>query len=447
MCTLSTDALSFSCMLHPMAAEGQHNADFQVVFVNDEASSVGIPVSIHMHYVGMHVPNIFGRSVAIHFITTDLQCGPSEALVFLYRPDNTAVYGNSTYLLALLLVNAAGESISVMNNSAAFNFMCSNVSATDWTECSFLPAAASTINRQFDASNANLTLRATFSFEAPSSRCDTEDVLLTTGLTILHTTTVSHTTTMIVVIAVAGGVVLLLIVGVVAYVVLQRSKKAQVPLTGVFSPPVTWPCDMSDECAVAVVNCLFDVGGSFQTPTRQVVGYRLHSVDIVRNNELATDFTGHLRRMKNLRQGDPALFHFDYQCDEQREVLSTLKSLFHPVLPGAWREPRTLTVYHGCSASAARKIARVGFVDLGTKDPGYFGSGIYVTPNAEYACQYALAAQHSGDEQHSPEHPDWVSILLCTAAVGLVYPVTRQVNYTRTRGALGPARAASDEAL
>ena len=82
----------------------------------------------------------------------------------------------------------------MMSNSAAFNFMCSNVSATNLTQCSFLPAAASTINQRFDASNANFTLRATFSFEAPSSRRDTEDVLLTTGLTIDHSTPTASTT-------------------------------------------------------------------------------------------------------------------------------------------------------------------------------------------------------------------------------------------------------------
>ena len=223
MCTLSTDALSFSCLLHPMAAEGQHNAQFQVVFANDEASSVGVPVSVRTHYVGKHAPNIFGRSVAIHFTTTDLKYGPSEALVFLYQKQ-TAVYGNSTYLSALLLINAAGESISVMNNSAAFNFMCSNVPATDLTECSFLPAAVSTINRHFDAVSANLTLRASFSFDAPSSRRDTEDLILTTGLTIDHSTPTSRTT-MIVVVVVVCSVVLLLILGVAAYVVSKRSGR------------------------------------------------------------------------------------------------------------------------------------------------------------------------------------------------------------------------------
>ena len=468
MCTLSTDALSFSCMLHPMAAEGQHNAQFQVVFVNDEAASVGVPVSVRTHYIGKYVPNMFGRSVAIHFTTTNLQFGPSEALVFLYRPHNTAVYGNSTYLSALFLVNGAGDSISVMNNSAGFSFTSSNVSATNLVQCSFLPAAASRINRQFDASNANFTLRATFSFEAPSSRRDTEDVLLTTGLTIGHSTTASQTT-MIVIVVVACSVVVLLILGVVVYVYSQRREvKADADFCAVGAlqnegmdapkspavgneatdgdqnafnsahglstriPPVTWPSDTSDECAVAVVKSLFDFGGSFQTSMRQVVGYRLCSVDIVRN-ELVTGFTSHLTRLKNLRDGDAALFHFECQCDEQREVLSTLKSLFHPVPPGTWRDPHTLTVYHGCRASAARKIAKSGFMDLASLDAGYFGNGIYVTPNAEYACWYALEAHHkhsSRDEQYSPEHPDWFPILLCTAAVGLVYPVTREVDYT-----------------
>ena len=427
MCTLSTDALSITCVLHPMATAGQHNAEFQVVFVNDEASSAGVSVSVSTRYVGKYVPNIFGRCVALHFTTTDLRFSPTEALVFLYQPHNTTVYGNSTYLSALLLVNAAGESISVMGNSGAFNFTCSNVSTTNLTQCSFLPAAVATINRRFAASNLNLTLRATFSFEEPPRRRDTEDVLVTTGLTIDHSATASHAT-IIVVIAVVCGVVLLLILGAVAFVVLQRRA---VPQPGICSPPVSWPSDMSDECAVAVVNKLFDVGGSFQTLARQVVGYRLCSVDIVRNTDLATGLAVHLGRLKNLRQGDAALFHFECQCDEQREVLSRLTSLFHPVLHYARREPHTLTVYHGCSASVARKIVKGGFVDLAALDAGYFGSGIYVTPNAEYACQYALAAHSSEDEQHSPEHPDWFPILLCTAAVGLVYPVTRQVDYTQ----------------
>ena len=99
---------------------------------------------------------------------------------------------------------------------------------------------------------------------------------------------------------------------------------------------VTWPTDIPDECATAMVKSLFDVGGSFQAPMRQVCGFRLCSIDVVRNADLASSFMSHSLRMKNLRRGDPTLFHHECQCDEQKGVLHILKTLFHPVMPGAW---------------------------------------------------------------------------------------------------------------
>ena len=58
-------------------------------------------------------------------------------------------------------------------------------------------------------------------------------------------------------------------------------------------------------------------------------------------------------------------------------------------------------MYHGCSADAARSIAEHGFVRSSQRDDGYFGRGIYATPNAEYACLYAsiLAARFCLEKQ------------------------------------------------
>ena len=176
------------------------------------------------------------------------------------------------------------------------------------------------------------------------------------------------------------------------------------------------------------IESLFAVGGSFQTLGQQMVGFRLRSIQIVQNNNLENSLKTHLERMKATRQGDATLFHHECQNEEQREVLRVLKALFHPVLAAARRDPRTLTVYHGCRASVALKIVNGGLVDLSSNDSGYFGHGIYVTPNAEYACQYAKGV-HGGAVEPHPEHPDWFAVLLCTAAVGLVYPVTRQIDY------------------
>lgn len=194
------------------------------------------------------------------------------------------------------------------------------------------------------------------------------------------------------------------------------------------SAPVTWLPDVTDAWATAIVESLFVVGGSFQDPTRHVGSFHLCYIDIVRNMNLASSFASHFRRMKVIRHEDEKFFTHECQCDEQGEVLRILKTLFHPVAHGESGNPRTLTVYHGCRASVARKIVATGFTNWATEDAGYFGHGIHVTPNAEYACEYAMKKA----EPFSPEHPDWFSVLLCTAVVGLVYPVTRQVDYTQT---------------
>ena len=71
-------------------------------------------------------------------------------------------------------------------------------------------------------------------------------------------------------------------------------------------------------------------------------------------------------------------------------------------------------VYHGCSVSAARSIAEHGFVRSSLRDNGYFGRGIYATPNAEYACQYATTnAAKEG------------AVVMCRASVPSAYFVTR----------------------
>ena len=178
---------------------------------------------------------------------------------------------------------------------------------------------------------------------------------------------------------------------------------------------------------------LFAIGGSFQTPNQQMFGFHLRSVDIVRNDNLENSSKTHAERLKRLREENPLMFHHKCEDEKQQDVLDILNALFHPVLPAARRGPRTLTVYHGCRASAARKIVNSGFFDLAMMDAGFFGRGIYVTPNAEYACQYATGC-FAAKEAHSKEHPNWFPVLLCTAVVGHVYPVTRQIDYQSSSG-------------
>ena len=251
MCAVSVDALSFSCVLQPAAAAGQHSADFRVVFVSGEVTFANVST----YYVGKHTPNIFGREIALHFTAADLRYSPTRPLVFLYEPyDNASVNGNTTQLSALLFVNAAGETVPVLEHSTSFNLTCSNVPATNLTQCLLLPAAVRTVNRRFDDSNPNLTLRATFSFEMLSSRRGTEDVVVASGLTIVDDegegTASSSRTAVIVAVCVVGGVGPLLLIGAAVYVVMRRSAAAKDAVSQL-SPAVQIPNSDGETCSPA----------------------------------------------------------------------------------------------------------------------------------------------------------------------------------------------------
>ena len=67
---------------------------------------------------------------------------------------------------------------------------------------------------------------------------------------------------------------------------------------------------------------------------------------------------------------------------------------------------------------------------MSSHDSGFFGKGIYVTPNSEYAAKYAFG--HGGigtNYDPHPHDPTLRAVLLCSVCVGLAYPVTREVDY------------------
>ena len=168
--------------------------------------------------------------------------------------------GNTTQLSALLFVNAAGETVPVLEHSAPFNLTCSNVPATNLTECLLFPAAVRTVNRRFDDSNPNLTLRATFSFEMLSNLRDTEDVVVASGLTIVDDegegTASSSRTAVIVAVCVVGGVGLLLLIGAAVYVVMRRGAAAKDAVSQL-SPAVQIPNSNGENLLPCLTPCSF----------------------------------------------------------------------------------------------------------------------------------------------------------------------------------------------
>ena len=133
-----------------------------------------------------------------------------------------------------------------------------------------------------------------------------------------------------------------------------------------------------------------------------LVGYRISSIELLSSATCAAA-TSALSRMWEARprHSDSAM------SNEQLAVQRVFDALLRESGGGS------MIVYHGCSASAARSIAEHGFVKSSLRDDGYFGRGIYATPNAEYACLYASA---------TAEGPG--AVVMCRACVPSVYCVT-----------------------
>ena len=145
-------------------------------------------------------------------------------------------------------------------------------------------------------------------------------------------------------------------------------------------------------------------------------GYALERIDLIDLPPLSVTASAFL----NVAECQKKLQAFE--SDEKKAVRSIFDS-FAKVHEGGKR----ILVYHGCQPDAARGISAKGFVRGALRDSGYFGCGIYVTPNAEYACWYGEHQLYA-----VPTKDPLFPIVLCYASVGGVYPVTREADYDPT---------------
>ena len=97
------------------------------------------------------------------------------------------------------------------------------------------------------------------------------------------------------------------------------------------------------------------------------------------------------------------------------DVLQKLKGRFITGRLGA----NVLWAWHGCAPENARQIVDAGFANLSLTDPGWHGSGGYLSLEAEYACAYA--SNYPGPVQ--PGRDGWC-VILCLVVLGVTYPVT-----------------------
>ena len=103
------------------------------------------------------------------------------------------------------------------------------------------------------------------------------------------------------------------------------------------------------------------------------------------------------------------------------------------VLAADPNQPDLLFAFHGTRIDALPKVI-TGLVAKRTTDPGYFGAGVYVTPNLEYAAQYAVGKFDSpsatGGPRSSREDGSYPVVLVC-AAIGEAHPITRSGDYRK----------------
>lgn len=150
-------------------------------------------------------------------------------------------------------------------------------------------------------------------------------------------------------------------------------------------------------------------------------GYTLQKVELIENRALDMMTSG-AALIKERRRATAAVFNPQLPSGaEKMALLNVLKGSFvTESLQLPFMHCNVVWAWHGCSVDNAYKLAATGFANLGTTDPGYIGSGRYVTTDAEYACMYASDYPNL-QPKNSQGH--WC-VLLCLVVIGVTYPVT-----------------------
>lgn len=97
---------------------------------------------------------------------------------------------------------------------------------------------------------------------------------------------------------------------------------------------------------------------------------------------------------------------------------------------------KVVLMWHGVpSEDIADDICATGISSrVSGADRGYFGKGVYLTPEAAYAAYYA-------NKQQPPKRGNTYTLLLCAVCIANPYPVTRGADYIN--GAVDAADAAA----
>lgn len=147
---------------------------------------------------------------------------------------------------------------------------------------------------------------------------------------------------------------------------------------------------------------------------------QLSRVVVTKSSSMIEGFQSRLRSFMHQRSSSGSPFDIDLGAtdDEKYNMLEQMKK--HRVQANQ-RHVNVMVLWHGCGDDVADDIVAAGAASICTTDPGYFGRGIYLSPQARYALEYARTKPENAAGEHV--------ILLCAVAIGLAYPVTRGADY------------------
>eukprot|EP00727_Mastigamoeba_balamuthi_P007212 m51a1_g3110 hypothetical protein (1272) ;mRNA; f:145346-149672 len=154
--------------------------------------------------------------------------------------------------------------------------------------------------------------------------------------------------------------------------------------------------------------------------------YRVTRIEAVNNSMLTTAFDMRGEVLERRRGGEASqMFHFAAKDPDQKAVLERLRKMFIP--QDQYKKANFTFLWHGCAPATAKAICLGGLADLRRTDGGFFGSGVYLTPQAQYAALYAAGLTGKAP---TPTEQGEYTVLLAAGTVGLAYPVTRKNDYS-----------------
>lgn len=160
---------------------------------------------------------------------------------------------------------------------------------------------------------------------------------------------------------------------------------------------------------------------------------RVEEITIFKNESLITTFNermslSHSQREQSVFNTSWSVGLSDTETYMKQEFNKRLEDFFAE--SDVQAQPRSVKValmWHGVTSDdVAYSIFRSGLssrVSI-SNDQGFFGKGVYLTPEAEYAAFYA-------NKQRQPTAGETYTLILCAACFANAYPVTRGADYAR----------------